>query len=202
MPICVAAARRHDAVLVKGRTSELLIVPQGCPSTSATPGRRTEPRCKYRSALTTVKPSRAEAARWSRRRALTASAEQAATAWGDRSRAGVYRMLLRPNWFQNLRDASLYDPTERSWLGPVGTGSHLPAPRSEPGVQISRTGLPRTDRSRLSRWSDPRLCHSRDGEFEPRPGAQRRPIAASLCLLTTPLQRPRPSSTDSLTDAV
>jgi DNA (cytosine-5)-methyltransferase 1 len=31
--------------------------------------------------------------------------------------------------------------------GPVGTEGHPSAPRSEPGVQISRTGLPRTDRS-------------------------------------------------------
>ena len=38
-----------------------------------------------------------------------------------------------------------------------GTGSHLPAPRSEPGVQVFRTGLPRTDRSRVDGIAIPTL---------------------------------------------
>lgn len=43
-------------------------------------------------------------------------------------------------------------------MGPVGTAGHPVAPRSEPGVQISRTGLPRTDRSQHASVARPHAC--------------------------------------------
>src|SRR6266702_2590390 len=52
------------------------------------------------------------------------------------------------------------------------------------------------------RWLDPRVCHPWNRELEPWLSAQSRPITTSLRLLASTLQRPRPTPTDSLTDAV
>src|SRR5205814_6764518 len=94
--------------------------------------------------------------------------------------------------------------TARTWAGSGSgrDGSRLAAPRSEPGVQISCTGLPRTDRSAFDQGLDPRVCHSRLWKLEPRLSVQALEVAASFGSLAAARQRPLPESTDSPPHAV
>jgi hypothetical protein len=79
-------------------------------------------------------------------------------------------------------------------------GRHRPIP-TEPGVRISRAGLPRTDQSCGGGGLHPCLCESGTKELEPRFGVEGRPVAGTPCFLAATTERPAPLSSHTVVDA-